>query len=680
MKMRLASNLRKLLQNPATTPAILFLVCLVTYGLYIPWMGFYWDDWPWIWRFHVYGSQAIRDIDVAFRPLAGVVLWIGAQLAGTDATLWQIYNLLIRWLGSVALWWALRQIWPKRHVSLNWIAILFLVYTGFGQQFVSINSSRHLFPLITFFISIGLTAKAFHNVQHFWGLTVMGVTLSLVTMFTTEYYYGLELSRVGILGLLVHRLNGSKRSKTWAILKAWIPYLIPLIVVFAWRFAASQQVNYEVVVTDQLATSPFQTIWSLISTALVDLWEVSCGVWVRLFSWPSPTIFGPRKTGVYWAIVILGTLGTFLYANLPQQEPSERIWNRWVISLGLASILVSGLPFWATNLEVKLTFPNDRLTLPMMLGASMMAVGLTDLIKFKWTKNLVLALIAGFSIGVHFTNAASYQRDWETQAAFFQQLTWRTPGLEPETAILTPELPVLYSTDNSLTAPLNWIYAPEKPAANLSYGLLYIDLRLGTKITALKLGEPITLEYGPVSFHGSTSQAIVVYFDPPACLRVIQLPYDENLPGMPDLLEAAAPLSDPGFIQADASLPAKLPKHIYRNLPPPTQQWCYYFQKADLARQAGNWERVAELGHIAFNLDDSPNRASERVPFIEAYAHTRDWDQAVDLTLEAIEIDKFMRAMLCDTWERILADLPASEERDAGILKVEASLACELQP
>ncbi len=674
------SNLRNMLQKPALMPVALFLVCLLAYGLYIPWMGFYWDDWPWIWQFHVYGPQAIREIDAAFRPLAGVVLWLGTRLAGTDATRWQLYNLIIRWLGGWSLWWALRQVWPKRQNAITWAAILFLVYTGFGQQFVSINSSRHLLPLITFTLSIGFTARAFQRGQPTVSLTVIAVTLSLLTMFTTEYYYGLEIARLGILWLLVSPSSYNASRKIGATLRAWIPYLLPLVSVFAWRFATSQQVNYQVVLVDQLAASPWRTLWMVVSTALGDFWETTLGVWRRLFIFPSPSEFGPRKTALYWAIVLIGLLGTYVYTQLQEREPAGRTWNFQAIGLGALCLLVSGLPFWSTGLEVKLAFPNDRLTLPMMLGASLLAVGLLDLLKPPAVKNLALAMIAGLSFGAHFKNATSYQRDWETQAAFFQQLNWRIPALEPGTTILTPELPILYSTDNSLTAPLNWIYAAGTPVSNLPYGLFYLDLRLGSKITALEPGELITMGYGPISFQSTTSQAVVVYYDPPACLRVMQPVYDENQPGTPELLDLALPLSNPSLIRVEATSPAVLPETIYQDLPAPGEQWCYHYQKADLARQAGDWQQVAEIGDLAFQLDDSPNRASERVPFIEAYAHRGDWDRAADLTLEAIEINKLLSPMLCDTWNRILRDLPISEGREAAVLKIEQWLGCGLLP
>jgi hypothetical protein len=674
------TSIRNFLRKPFTIPVILFLVCVFAYGIYTPWMGFYWDDWPWIWRNHIYGPGAIREIDSAFRPLAGVVLWIGVQVAGENALGWQIYNFAIRWLGGVAFWWSLRQIWSKRQEAALWGAVLFLVYPGFSQQFVSINSSRHLFPLITFILSIGFTGRAFSSKRGYWINTGAAIGLSIITMLTTEYYYGLELIRGFILWILIPTGEKGKRSILAAILKAWAPYLVPLVGIFGWRFAISQQVNYQIGLLDQMTAAPLQTTRVTLNTSLSDLLEVSLGALGRLFLFPDPEVFGPLKTMFYWGITAVITACIFIYGTLFEADPKDRRWNLQAVVIGGLALWISGLPFWTTGLAVKLTFPNDRLTLPMMIGFSLVVIALADILKPKSIKNLVLALVVGLSVGHHYQNAVSYQRDWKTVTAFFQQLTWRVPGLETGTAVLSPELPILYSTDNSLSSPLNWVYGLEEPSPNLPYGLFFLDLRLGTKVSSLEVGAPIEMDYGQGLFAGSTSQMIVLKYEPPACLRVLDPKYDRHLPGTPETMDAAMRLSDPGRYVIDVEFPAVLPEKIFGTAPSPLEKWCYYFQRADLARQFGEWDQVAALGDIAFDLDDSPNHASERVPFIEGYAHVGDWDAAVEQTLTTIEIDKLMGPMLCDTWERINQELPASEPLLEVIRTVEERLSCGIHP
>jgi len=645
------------------------------YGLVLPWVGFYWDDWPWIWRFHVDGEQAIRHIDSSFRPLAGIVLWIGGRLAGESPLGWQIYNLVIRWLGGVSLWWALRKIWPTRRESALWIAGLFLVYPSFGQQFVSVNSSRHLFPLISFFISIALTGIAVHR-KAFWGWhTWMALLLSLMTMFTTEYYYGLELVRVAILWTLLESKDGSWIQKAKTTLKIWLPYLFTLVGVFAWRFTISKNVNYKIGVADQFIASPGKTILEFFATASKNFIAVTWDSWIRLFEFPLPDIFGPRRTLMFWSMVIISGLAMYLYFQFAVSDSQDQRWSLKILLIGVVSIFTSGLPFWVANLKVSLRFPSDRLTLPLILGACLVVVGLFDfLIKSRQLKNLFFAVVIAFGLGVQIQIGASYQEDWEDQIAFFRQIIWRIPDLKPGTAVLSSELPMRYMTDTSITPMLNWIFDPEYSNNRMSYASFYIPQRLGGKVSALQDGAPITLPSRLYPFQGSMSEAIVLYHAPPACVRILDPVYDRHLPAMPLEIEKSLPFSNLDQIISSTENAVELPEHIFS--PILSESWCYYFEKADLSRQQKDWERVAEIGEIAFQLADSPNHASERVPFIEGYAHVGEWDNAVELTGDAIEINRFMKNMLCDTWERIARDAPESQSKVVAIHTVEMQLSC----
>ena len=73
-------------------------------------------------------------------------------------------------------------------------------------------------------------------------------------------------------------------------------------------------------------------------------------------------------------------------------------------------------------------------------------------------------------------------------------MAWRMPALEPGTVLLTHELPLSYETDMGLTAPLNWIYAPEYAGGDLPYALLYTRTRLDrVSLPALEPGQPVSV-------------------------------------------------------------------------------------------------------------------------------------------------------------------------------------------
>ncbi len=54
-------------------PFFSLVVVIAAYGLLINRLGFYWDDWPWVWLFHSQGAARLLEIDQVSRPLAGEI-------------------------------------------------------------------------------------------------------------------------------------------------------------------------------------------------------------------------------------------------------------------------------------------------------------------------------------------------------------------------------------------------------------------------------------------------------------------------------------------------------------------------------------------------------------------------------------------------------------------------------
>ncbi len=670
----MAERLAALTRRRGFFPLVIVGVGLAAYGAHLYFLGFYWDDWPWIWFSHVLGPQGMLKIDVEHRPLSGVVLFLGSLLAGESPLRWQLYNLAFRLGGALALYWMLMQIWPGERRRNIWVTLFFLVYPGFSHQFVSVNTSRHLFPLIPLFLSFGFTARAWGDERRYRQSVALALLLSLIAMFTTEYYYGLELSRAVLLWLLARRQTGEWRVSLKRAFIRWLPYFATLVGIFLWRYLVSLRVNYAIVIFDEVESQSVG-LGTLLWQAVGDLLSSGMGAWLLAFRLPDPGMYGFRSRMLIWGaagIVTMGVLLYLLFSYEPDENPSAR---REVLAFGALTLLVAPLPFWVTGLDPSLRFPDDRLNLPMMLGASLLLVWLIEkLFRRPAIRALVLALWIGLAVGYHNQVAISYRRDWQYQVAFFQQLTTRIPAMKKGTAILVNELPNVRSTDNSLTAPLNWAYTPDFAGGELPLNIFYIELRFGREETQVE-GHPIfNSVYRFFPFYGDPSQTVVVYYRPPACLRVMDLQRDVYYPLLPNFVREVLPYSDPDRIVLYPERPAVLPPVMGR-VPQP-KNWCYYFERADLARQRGDWEEVARLGDIAFALDDSPNHASERIPFIEGYAHVGEWEKAVALSEEALQINRFMGPMLCETWERIAAETSSSAARDAILTDWNSRLDC----
>jgi len=233
--------------------------------------------------------------------------------------------------------------------------------------------------------------------------------------------------------------------------------------------------------------------------------------------------------------------------------------------------------------------------------------------------------------------------------------------------------------DNSISAPLNWIYAPENHSDQIDYVLFYPTNRLGHSLPALQKNIPIQYDYIAGHFNGNTSQVVAFYYDPPACLRLLDpaIDADNHFILEDSHMREASALSNPEQILPSST--AVMPG-VYQ--PEPAHGWCYYFEKAGLARQLGNWEEVAKLGDRALELNDHPNNPVERFVFIEGYAHGGDWDRAWILSRESYQVSKdYVGPLLCKLWKRIeleTADGTGSDAatRSEAISKAKNLFAC----
>ena len=112
------------------------------------------------------------------------------------------------------------------------------------------------------------------------------------------------------------------------------------------------------------------------------------------------------------------------------------------------------------------------------------------------------------------------------------------------------------------------------------------------------------------------SRNIVVWYSPPSCLRVLdkhsQIPSTMNR-----WVDLARKYSNIDFIIGDPRESGRLRESIFGR--EQIDDWCYYFEKAELAEQFGDWNHIAELADEAREKGLSPKDATEWRPFIEGY-------------------------------------------------------------
>ncbi|GJQ34931.1 MAG: hypothetical protein JETCAE01_09410 [Anaerolineaceae bacterium] len=643
-----------LLQKPFAIPAVFAILIILAYGILVPRMGYYWDDLPFAWFLKFFGPAEFIPAFKPFRPLLGYVFLVTTAIFGGNPILWQILGLLARFILGLQVWFLLRRVFPTRERSALWVALLFTVYPAFGQQWVALTHvNQEFIPLIFLLSSFIITVNLLRNDSNSKTPIAFAILLQIFGLFSTEYFFGLEILRLFFILAILSESLPDRKDLLKKSLTTWLPYLIVWLVNAVWTYSyhRSQAYNsYQISLPSLL--SPLALINEFINTLSLSGF-VS---WLNTFN-----IFAAIDTSttqiIAFCVFLLAFVITLGVTSNKEQETSNKypvtrtashVPHHWFLTIGLIAIFAGRLPSWAAGLPLKIEFDYDRFFISIMLGASLFIVGLADLLlKEGRAKPVVLSLIIGMSAASQFTSANTYRRDWANTQDLFWQMAWRMPALEESTTVLTYELPLQYLSDYQLMSALNWMYAPNLEGRELPYALQYLKTRF--EAFEIKPDQPIEITYRTTTFSGNTSNVVVIYKEADGCLRVLDPVYNnaETVPGASFYLLEAIPLSNPDLILADAPAPV-MEKTLFGN--EPSHGWCYTYAKAEIARQNGDWEKVAKLYKDAQKNELSPALPVEYLPFIEAFALTGDMDTAFKLTERTIK----GRPTLCPALNTIL--------------------------
>lgn len=641
-------------------PILFAILTVLAYGLLLPFTGFYWDDWHWAWIAQFQGPQEFFPAFIAARPFLAPIFFLTTSLIPPIPLYWQIFALVIRLLAGLSAWFALDQIFPRfKRITLT-AALLFLVFPGYSQHWVAFTHiNQEWIPFIFYLLSFGFTARALRNPDKFKANTAIAILLCFAGVFPTEYFIGLEPMRFLFIWVMLSENSGTFRERFSETLKRWFPYLLIWLANAAWLvyfYTIGPYDSYDV----EAVTTPL-TLSQVIPTFLDALWKTGMYGWGQIVILLSRSLTTPSSLLTVGLIFVTFIILIFYLAKLDLSHDTSKTFAISALVIGAVGILLGRVPSFAAGLPLTLQSSNDRFMISMMLGGCLFILGLTEwLVKNARLKTGLYALLIALGIGQQFFNANIFRRDWERQQEFLWQLAWRIPALQPGTALLTSEVPVDYETDNSFTAPLNWMYAPDyQSPSDLPYAMVFTTIRLGGMLASLERDVPIYVEIRWVAFRGSTSKVVVFHMPKNGCLRVLdpargdQVTYADQSP----YLVEAIHLSDPSLILTDIDHTPKLPFLVE-----PEHDWCYYFAKAELARQQNDWNKAVDLMDEAQSLGFTPEDPSEWLTYIEAQAMTGNLDEAEKLTDDLLRRERRVRRGLCQVWGQVQARGPEGGE------------------
>jgi hypothetical protein len=202
------------------------------------------------------------------------------------------------------------------------------------------------------------------------------------------------------------------------------------------------------------------------------------------------------------------------------------------------------------------------------------------------------------------------------------------------------------------------------------YDIIHAEKRVPDFLNGMELN----YSQANLSFSGSSKNSLMIYYEPEGrCLWMLN-PNDATHIELPQIIREILPAANLNRIKPDGAVPGYPPETIFGSEPAHT--WCFYYQKADLARQMGDWEEVISLSEEAKRLGFKPANQFEILPFIEAYAFLGNWNKAEELSKDAYRKQLNIQALLCSTWDRIDASTPSDPQRDVAIAIINGRVKC----
>lgn len=575
------------------------------------------DDPEFLYTYVRDGARGYRSYLGWQRPFAFWIYELLTPIFKTNMPLYQAANLLLRWLSAWLLFANLRRLMPDKEAPL-WVSILFTVYPGFLQQPIAMAYLQHFtsLPLLLGSLLVMQLALETDSRTRFYVLSALSV-LMMAGMFPIEYFVGWELLRPLVIWL---KLPEEEKfiQKTVRTFTLWLPYLLVLAGYFYWRLIAAASKKYPTVLLGALRADPLDGFGQLARRAGHDLWLASVQVFGNFTQLEFKGNFA--LVSLFFGLAVGLALLILLLAR-KNAEKINRTFSLGLIGIGIFAMLAGGPVIWFADIPMTLDYPWDRTTLVLLLGVCLAWTGVLYLLP-RAVRAGLLSLVVGLSVAFHLQNINTYFKEWEQMRQIFWQLSWRAPDIQPGTMLLMDGLPTRYYPSNSYTSLLNWTYDPGVSDSEQKYKIIEISQRIGNVLPSLEPDVPVV--HG--TFKGSTSRSITIFKTSSGCLHVLR-PQDRYYRDIAPTINEAMRLTDESLIDARADNPVLPPALMF---PEPDHGWCYFLQKAELARQEGQWDQAAAVAAEVEGLSLTPPVPFDWAVFAEGYARLGEFERAVE--------------------------------------------------
>ena len=674
---------------------MLFLTMFTAYGLFAHQMGFNYDDWEGVFLYHQgFSVQQVWEYFLVDRPFSSIVHWLFHPILGTSVLGWHMLTLILHWGALLFIVKTILELFPGRVIAAGWIGFLLALFPGISRHFVARTSAPHYFSMFLFAFSLWLMIRAVNSDKVNKKLLVFSVALGLIQSLVIEYFASMEIARFFIL-LYLFKFSRNADGKWIPALKkafsVWLPFLGVFLIFAYFKFIILPDLatvegldsKHDVSLFASLLSEPFSTIIQYANLIIQDVVYVVFYVWSVPIN-PSEINIGAKSFLASWLMGILMAFPSsmvILYWHYKQDNnrnlPVKTLSSVAVLALSLVILLLGGLPAWIIGRQGIVGLWSSRFFLAQVIGAVPIFVILILWI-IGWGRpraaNIVFSVLFVMAFSTQFREANRYTLYWGFQRDYYWQLKWRAPGLVDKTFILSPYTPFFRNADYQIAYAINLAYAPKNADTDSKYW--WFDgpdsLRHPTKNEYLPNTEVIAFMRN-INFESDMSFALPVLSRPSrGCLQVISDNYYQGQPGLSFEEEQMFSLAKDDLILLVGQ---EMPEEVFGK--EPEHGWCYYYQKAELARQFNNWDEISKIWNIVQERKLTPTYGPEYLPFIDLLVMNGDWHTAAELTIASGKITKDARPFLCNFWQNVLYPRDVSDNHLLQFEYVKTELTCK---
>jgi hypothetical protein len=504
---------------------------------------------------------------------------------------------------------------------------------------------------------------AFENGRQRWLWWILSLGASALHLLTMEYFVGREIFRYVLIWLIIEPFDSTRQRMSIFIRRA-LPFMLVLTFYVIWRmfiFEVPQEDPNPLRFLQDLGTQPLTALVTLTQIILQDLLYMLFQVWANVLD-ASRLIVNSKFflfSLLFSGMVAVGLAFYFSRSAAKNADsvPSSSAWTAQALWVGWLATLLGALSGWITYRQA-LTQPyGNRIAIPALLGLGILTVALIEWISQNQNRKIILlSILCGIAVFSHLHMADNFREAWNNQRSFYWQLYWRIPALQPGTALLSDSEVILGAGDYSTISGVNLIYATEFDAQNFPYWFFNMSQRFNPQMKRLLSGRSIGRTFRSWHFEGDPNAVLLVNNSVDSCMQILSPDQPQNHPPS-SLLSVVLPLVNFDRIVSQPSTPSIPPAEIFGREPMHT--WCYYYQKASAAHQAGDLGEVVALLEEADQQGYEPVNKSEWLLFVDAYRRMDDLSAAEELTNRINSRDPRLTAMLCAYWSSQLS-LPAN--------------------